>query len=240
MGIALLGYSEGGADLDAAGPLAEQFLDLGEGVDAAGGQQRDRVDLELLEHLGDLGQHTLEVEAGVANIFRLGCAKVATGVARVFQHDGIGQHALAQPALEHGAHSTLLGEDRDQLHFGIVLGQLGQLEGQSGAHDDGIGAALAGLFDQFRVAVHGAHHVDRDETLGAGDLARRLDLAIQGFHVGVVDNLAVLDPVGAFHQIRVVYPQIDAGNGADGALFGDNSGQFVGRDTHPHTSLDYG
>ena len=156
------------------------------------------------------------------------------------RHDGSGQYALAQPAFEHGTYPALLGEDRDQLDIWVVLGQFGQFKGQAGAHDDGVGAALAGLLDQFRVAVDGTHHVDCDKALGTGDLTRCLDLPIQGLEVGVVDDLAVFGTVGALHQVRMVDAQIDAGDGADGALFGDAAGQLMGRDSHPHTSLDYG
>ena len=54
MGITLIGYCERRADLYGAGTLADQLLDLLEGVDATSWDQGNRIKFQLFEDLGDL------------------------------------------------------------------------------------------------------------------------------------------------------------------------------------------
>jgi hypothetical protein len=91
------------------------------------------------------------------------------------------------------------------------------------------------------VRTEGAHHVDGQQPAPAGQRARGGDLAPQRFQVGRVDGrlgrAVGRQPGSALHQVRMVAPQVDRGQRADGTLGGHAAGQPVRRDAHPHAAL---
>ena len=82
-----------------------------------------------------LGQHALEVEAGVVQIGDLGRPQVAGGQAGMFDDDGVGQALLALPLLHHQLHATGIRQDGDEGHFRVILGQVRQIQRQPCADD---------------------------------------------------------------------------------------------------------
>jgi len=85
-----------------------------------------------------------------------------------------------------------------------------------------------------------AHHVDRDVAIGAGDLARCADLAVERLEVGGAVRCRVAALAEALHDVRVEAAQVDAGERADRAGTGYGPGEAVARDAHAHAALDDG
>ena len=237
MGVALLGDREGRADLHAGGAERERLPYLFRRVDAAGNDDRDGRDLHFVEQPLRGRQDRGKVEARVRHLLQLRRAEVAASVARVLDHDGVGQAALALPLLQHQPDGARFRQDRDQRDLGIVRGELGQVEREPRADHDGVRAARAGLAHVARVLRHGAHDVHGDQAAAAGDLARGADFAVERGQVGALDRRLVARVARRAHEVRVVAPQVDARDGADAVLARDRGGKAVRRDAHAHAAL---
>ena len=95
IGVALAGDRERGAELHRRGAHRDQLAHTLVRVDAAGGNERDRALVDALgaEERVRLRDHALEVEARIGQIVDASRAQVAAGVARVLDHDRVGQPA---------------------------------------------------------------------------------------------------------------------------------------------------
>ena len=137
-------------------------------------------------------------------------------------------------------HAARFRQDRYQRHFGIVGGHVGQVQRQAGAHDDGLGAAFAGLAHQGGMVAHRLHDVHGDHAAALRGVERGAHFTVQGDPVGVVDLLAVAAVLGLLDQVGMVMAQVHTGDGADRVLAGDRAGQAVGGNANAHAALDDG
>ena len=90
------------------------------------------------------------------------------------------------------------------------------------------------------MAVDRLHNIDGNKPLFSCNFARLFNLSIEGLHVGIIDDLAILDPVSTLHQVWVVDTEIDAGDGTNGTFFCHGAGKVMGRDSDSHSPLDDG
>ena len=246
-GIAFARDGKGGTHLHGAGAQRLQVQDVLQRVDAAGGNQRNVLLVAgLLQELADLRQHHVKVEAAVVQIGNLGGTQVATGQARVLNHDGIGQTALFFPLLDDQLHAAGVGQDRDQFGLGVLLGQFGQVQRQAGADDHGIDTGFEGGPHVGGVGADRLHDVDGDQAKAHGQLAGAGDLAAQGLAVGIVDDgTGVIDitrffqVLGLLHQVGMQAAQVYRGNGTDGTMTRHGAGQAASRNAHAHAALDH-
>ena len=168
---------------------------------------------------------------------------MATGQARVFDDDGVGQALLAFPFLHDQRDATRVAEDGDEGGARVVLRQVRQVQRQAGADHDGVDAGFQRALHRSRVGADRAHHIDGQEAVAATDLPRGRDLAVYRFQVGGVYGLlggrAHAQAAGAGHQIGMVAAQVDAADGAHGAQRGHAARQAVRRDAHAHAALHH-
>jgi hypothetical protein len=87
--------------------------------------------------------------------------------------------------------------------------------------------------------AHGVHDVDRNEAVRS-ERARRANLAIQGFEVGIGMRARVVTLAQPLHDIGVQAAQVDARDGADCAFLRDTAGKAMCGDADTHTALDDG
>jgi hypothetical protein len=156
----------------------------------------------------------------------------------MFQYDGIRQAILAHPALDHDAHAASIRKDGDQRHILELMCEFRQIKWQPGAHNHRLGSRFAGLAHQVAILADCLHDVYSDQSGTLGLVQRGLDLAVERFQVGLVDQLTA-GVARALHQIPVQAPQVDTGNGANTSLGSDRSGQLVGRDADTHAALHH-
>ena len=97
--------------------------------------------------------------------------------------DRVRQAILSQPFLYDQLNAARVGKNRDQRDIGKCRGQIGKIEWQSGAHDDGANSALASLPHIVGITGHSAHDIDCEHSSPIGDPARGDDLAIQSEQV---------------------------------------------------------
>ena len=156
-------------------PRAKRARILSVAVDAAGGDQGDlgAIDAHFVEEFEDAGEDGFEVEAGVVEVFELGGAEVSAGEEGVFDDDGVWQAVFAGPFFEDDGDASDVGQDGDEGDVGEVGHEVGEVQGQAGADDEGICAALAGLAGRVRRTGRQAHDVDGDEAVAVGEVAGR-------------------------------------------------------------------
>ena len=143
VGVALGRDGEGRAQLHRGGAQRLHARDVLAAADAAGGDQRDlALDARRAQEGQRLRDHVLEVEARVVQVGDARRAQVAAGQPRVLDDDGVGQALLAFPLLHDQLHAAGVAEDRDQRRVRVVLRQVGQVQRQAGAHDDGVDAGF--------------------------------------------------------------------------------------------------
>ena len=173
----------------------------------------------------------------------LGGAQVTAGQTRMLDDDGVRQPAFLFPFAHQQLHAARVRQDRDQRGGRKVTRDLGQVQRQSGADDDGVCAAGQRLPHIGLVGAQGLHHVDGDQAVAAGDLAGALDLAVQRQQVGGVNQLArmgfLVQVAGLRHQVGVAPPQVHRGDGADAAQPRHRTGQPAGRHAHAHAALHH-
>ena len=211
-------------------------------VDAAGSDQGNLfpLDAQLLEQFEGFFQHARHDEARVADVFRLRRTQVAACITRIFNDDGVRQAIFAHPFFQNQGNTARIRQDRNQRDVRIIRGQLRQVQRQAGANHDRIGAACTGLLHLGSVFGHRAHDVDGNNAIARGDFLRGADFAVQRHQVGAVDSFLVAALAGLFHQVRMVTPQIDAGDGAYRIFPRHGTGQPVRRNPDSHAALHDG
>jgi hypothetical protein len=245
MRVALGGGHEGGAKLGRVGAQGLQTLDVLAAAHAAGGDQGHlALDPGIADQLAHRGQHGLELEARLAEVGHLGRAQMPGRMRRVLDDDGAGQAALALPFLPQQGHAAGVGQDGDQRGLRVVLGQLGQVQGQAGADDHGVDALLQRSANRGGVVGHRTHDVHGQQAAAAGDGPRALDLARQGLLIRLLDDglllLTVRQTKAARHQIRVMAAQVHRGDGSPGSFRRHGARQAVRRNAHAHAALHDG
>jgi hypothetical protein len=211
-------------------------------VDAPADDQRNllRLDAEFPEAGLHRLQHHGKVEARIGDLLGFGRAEVPPRVARMLDHDRIGQAVFAHPFLHHDLHAAGVGQDRDQRNAGMACRHVRQVEGQSRAHHDRVGAAFAGLAHISSVLAHRLHHVHRDRAASLGQHQRLSYFAVQRDQVDAIDGRLVAGDHRLRQQIGMVVAQVDARHGADRAHARHAPGEPVRGDAHAHSALDNG
>jgi hypothetical protein len=101
-------------------------------------------------------------------------------------------------------------------------------------------AGLAGLAHIGSVFGHGLHDVHGNQSVALRGIQRHADFAIQCNQVHFVQQRLVMAAPGPFHKIRMMMPQVDAGDGAHGTRLGHCTSQPVRGHAHPHAALHDG
>ena len=119
----------------------------------------------------------------------------------------------------------------------MIGGEVRQVERETGADDDRIGAARAGLPDVIGVAGHRTHHVDCEHAAAFGQRARTRDFAVERDQVRAVDRGPVATVLRFAHEVGMVPAEIDRRDRADGAVAGDRSREPVCGYADAHAAL---
>jgi hypothetical protein len=162
---------------------------------------------------------------------------MAAGVARMFDHDGVGQAVLVQPFLEHDTAAARIGQYGNQRNAREIFRHVGKIERQTGAHHDGVRTALARLAHISGVRADGLHHVYRNRTVVLRKGERTPDFAVQRDEIRLIEPGFVAAAIGCGQQVRVMMAQIDAGDGAHRAELRHRTRQPVRRDADAHAAL---
>lgn len=191
MRIAFERDGEGRAELHRRRAQVLQAADVGQRADAAGGDHRRRLDAGGTQHRECLRHRALEIAAWVVQVLDEGRTEVAAGMRRMLEHDRVRHALLALPFAHDELHAACIRENRQQRDVRVIGGEVGQVEGQAGADDDGVDAAFYRTPQVGRVFADRAHHVHRQRAAVAGDLAGAADLAVEGLEVGAASMVAL-------------------------------------------------
>jgi hypothetical protein len=116
-------------------------------------------------------------------------------------------------------------------------GHIGQIERQTGTHDDGVGAFLAGRAHIVGVGAHGLHDVHGDHAVAAGELARSGDLAAERDQVRACERFVRVIFAAFIGEVGVMMAQVDARDGAERAFARDTAREPVSRNADAHAAL---
>ena len=191
-----------------------QALDVGEAAHPASGDQRNLSgEAGFLEKLKASRDDAFEIKARVIQVGHLGCAEMAAGETRMLNHDRVGQALFALPFLHDQLDPAGIAEDGDQGYLRMLARQVGQVERQTGANDDGLDAAFQRLGDLRGIFADGTHHVQSHQAAPLRAFPGTGDLALERDQIDLVDQLlghsAGAMALSPRHQVRMVPAQID-------------------------------
>src|SRR5690606_27455145 len=190
VGVALFADRKGGAHLHRAGAQRNEFLELFVTMNATSSNERDVLvfDAQLLEELLRAFEHGGEGIRWVIDTVGRGRAQVTTRETRILDDDGVGQAILAHPFFEDDGNAAYVGQNGNDGSLGVVAGELGQVQRQTGAHHNGVGPGFARLAYVAGVFLDGLHDIDRNGAVAPRKLTRRFDFPVECNEVDFVDK----------------------------------------------------